>query len=364
MRIVHLAKFYPPEFGGIESVTEALAEDHAALGHDVHVVCFTRGLQRIEKTNGVNVRRIKVKKEMASQPLSFTYIAECVNVARTASVVHVHAPNLLAALGVLRLPKQIKVVVHWHADIENKGILGRLVGPLERAMLRRANVVIATSQAYADASAMLNKVKAKLEIIPIGIADMPIGKSHRFSAPPYVLCVGRLVPYKGFNVMLQAVALMSSNIEFRVVGSGPMRDDLEAQAGRLGIMRRVNFLGRVEQDELQALMAGAVAFCLPSLNRSEAFGVVLLEAMRAGRAIVGTKIPGSGVPWVNSTGINVSVGDPSALAQAIDYLIANPEEVKRLGGLARSRFEDEFTQNRMSNKCLRLYEDLMVSSSA
>ena len=359
MKIVHFAKFYPPEYGGIESVTEALAEDHAAEGHDVEVVCFTRELPQLEQVGRLSLRRVKVQKEIASQPLAISYLNACKAAARNADVVHVHTPNMLAALAVLRLPRHVRLVIHWHADIENKGTLGRLVRPIERAILRRADIIVTTTKAYAEASSTLAGFKDRVRVVPIGIADVARASKLEVATPPYVLFVGRLVPYKGLNVLLDAIPLVKSNVEFHIVGTGPQLAELREQTQRLGIADRVRFLGRVEEDQLNDLMVGAAVFCLPSVNRLEAFGVVLLEAMRAGRAIISTNIPGSGVPWVNATGLNVPVRDPRALAEGIVQLLADPEEAARLGRLARSRFENDFSRELMSRRFLRLYHQLL-----
>lgn len=359
MKIVHFAKFYPPEYGGIESVTQALAEDHAAAGHDVEVVCFTRNAPHFEQVGRLKLRRVKVQKEIASQPLAVSYLAACEVASRNANVVHVHTPNMLAALAVMRLPRHVPVIIHWHADIENKGTIGLLVRPMERAMLRRANVVVTTTQAYADASSALTAFQDRVKVIPIGIADTTHVPTFEVSTPPYVLFVGRLVPYKGLDVLLDAIAMVRSRVDFRIVGIGPQLNELKAQSVRLGIADRVDFMGRLGEDQLHNLMEGAAIFCLPSINRLEAFGVVLLEAMRAGRAVISTDIPGSGVPSVNSSGINIPVQDPIALAEAIDRLLADPEETARLGRIARSNFERNFSRRLMSDHFLCLYRSLL-----
>lgn len=363
MKISHFAKFYPPDYGGIESVTQALAEDHAAAGHDVEVVCFSRDAEEVDRQGRLTLRRVKMQTEISSQPLAATYLKSCARAARNADVVHVHTPNVLAALATLRLPRSVQIVIHWHADIEGKGVLGHLVRPIEQAMLRRAGRVVTTSKAYAKASPALELFSDRIEVIPIGIADLEHPVDLEKDAKPYVLFVGRLVPYKGLGVLLDAIAQVSSNAEFRIVGVGPEETALKAQADRLGIIDRVAFMGRVDLDCLRALFSQAELFCLPSVNRLEAFGVVLLEAMRAGRAIIATDIPGSGVAWVNSAGVTVPANNSAALAEALDRLLADPQEVKRLGVEARTRFEREFARESMSARFLGLYEELARQAS-
>ncbi|WP_226698673.1 glycosyltransferase [Qipengyuania gaetbuli] len=359
MKIVHFGKYYPPEYGGIESVTEALAEDHAAKGHNVDVVCFTRGAACMERKGRLTLRRIRVWAEKVSQPLALSYVQACIRAGQDADLVHVHTPNVLAALAVCLLPRHTPAIVHWHADIAGKGIMGRLVRPIERAMLRRASLVVVTTKAYGDTSAALAPFSDRIKVIPIGIADLENPPESKSVQRPYVLFVGRLVPYKGLSVLLDAISRVESDAEFRIVGVGPQETALKKQAQRLAISNRVTFMGRVDEARLQEQFAGAAVFCLPSVNRLEAFGVVLLEAMRAGRAIIATDIPGSGVPWVNSSGINVPVEDPKALAEVLDFLLADSEEIFRLGESARARFEKEFSRELMSARFLEVYEEVL-----
>lgn len=359
MRIVHFAKYYPPEYGGIESVTEALAEDHSDAGNDVEVVCFTKATSDVDRRGRLVIRRVRAQTEKMSQPIAVGYLAACAQAALEADIIHVHLPNILAALAVLRLPRSKRVVLHWHADVEGKGLMGRLIRPLERAMLRRADLIVTTTENYAAASSALRPYSERLETIPIGIADKGTPSSTTIEMPPHVLFVGRLVPYKGLTCLLKAAADVRSDVEFRIIGVGPQETELKGLVRSLGISHKVRFLGRVGSAELEEHLESAALFCLPSINRLEAFGVVLLEAMRASRAVIATDIDGSGVPWVNSTGVTFPVGDHEALAREIDRLLANPAEIARLGREGRTRFEREFLRRDMSKRFLKSYSRIL-----
>ncbi len=359
LKILHLGKFYPPEHGGIESVTAALAEDHDAAGHRVEVVCFTRGIADLaEQEAGPTVRRHRAKRAVASQPLSWDYVVAGWRGMRRADVVHVHLPNLLAAFVAAIAPHRMRVVLHWHADIAGKGLLGLLARPVEWLALARANAVICTSPTYLKSSEALRSWQHKAHVIPIGIADRPMRNVGR-SADPFVLFVGRLVPYKGVSVLLQAVAQMKSGARVVIVGRGPMQASLMEEAESLGVARRVVFTGAVEDEVLGRLFDEASVFCLPSVNRLEAFGVVLLEAMRAGCPTVASDIPGSGVGWVNVEGLSFPVADEIALAKQIDRLIAEPALAKALSERARDRFVGQFRRETMSDRVMMLYRALL-----
>ena len=361
MRIVHLGKFYPPEWGGIESVTEALAVEHTAAGHKVDVVCFTKGLRETSESSPT-VRRFRVFFGISSQPISLSYFINALKVGRNADILHVHAPNILAALVSIFMPKHVKIVVQWHADIEEKGLIGHLVRPLERAMLKRANEVVCTTPVYAAESITLQPFLHKISTVPLGIDEI-VPNTGSNSLGDYVLFVGRLVPYKGLSILLDAIPHVEKNVRFVLVGEGPEEQALRAQADRLGINDRVLFFGKAKNSCLNSLYANAQLFCLPSVNRLEAFGVVLLEAMRANLPLVTTDIPGSGVAWVNQdrvTGRVVPTNDPKALGSAIDEILETDDIRLKYAKEAHARFLTNFTQTRMAIQFLDIYEKLIT----
>ena len=194
MHIVHLGKYYPPEYGGIESVTEALAVDHAHAGNTVEVVCFTREAPGIATEGNLTIRRHGVLAKISSKPLSLGYMLYGIRRARDADIVHVHMPNILAALAAILAGRKPRIVVHWHADIEEKGVLGRIVRPIETLLLKRANAIVPTSRTYCEASSSLQVFFSKVRIIPIGISDIERRRKRRNVEPRQILFVGRLVP--------------------------------------------------------------------------------------------------------------------------------------------------------------------------
>lgn len=377
--VLHLGKFYPPDNGGIESVTAALARGTVAAGMATTVLCFEEHGRGDAQDCGVTVRRVPVIK-IASQPLAMTYLREAVRRARNSDIVHVHLPNMLAALAVTRIGPGPKVVLHWHSDVVGKGLLAHLTRPIERAMLRRADKVICTSQAYADASPTLRPFSEKVEVVPIGVADvpararapdalralLPLEMRQHVDGRPLILAVGRLVPYKGFSVLIDAAARMTTDATVVIVGGGPLEAELQAQIASADAGRRVLLAGRVDDATLAALQGLATLFCMPSVERSEAFGVALVEAMAHGLPVVATQIPGSGVPWVNldgQSGINVPPKNPLELAAALDKLLQNHSLRELLALGARSRYESLFTVQRSINETLGLYAQLMSSGN-
>ena len=376
-RIVHFGKYYFPDAGGIESVTASLARGASAAGHSVSVVCFQKtSTQNEEIIEGVRVIRAPIAVMVASQPLGLNYFLQCVHVAKGADVVHLHVPNMLGALCALFVNRKIRLLVHWHSDVINKGFLGKVLSPLESTLLRRADCIVATSQAYADASETLAPFRNKITIVPIGVPDtkyegtasvLPPFIRERIKEKKIILSVGRLVPYKGFNILIEGAKHLLADSVVVIVGSGPLQQDLQQAIDTAGVSDRVLMAGRLSDATLHALFEQAVLYCLPSTYRAEAFGVVLLEAMAYGLPVVATNIPGSGVPWVNqhgTTGLNVPVGDSEALAKTCNQILGSTELQSRLSRGARQRFLTEFTEEISVKRMMATYDRLVATCSA
>ncbi|NDY93419.1 glycosyltransferase [Ideonella livida] len=392
-RVVHWAKFYPPHRGGMESVAAALAQAACQDGASVEVVAFdpARRPAAAPPADGLpapRVLRCPVRWALASQPLSWRYLWRAWRTARQASLVHLHAPNMLALLPALLLPRQgpgrVPLVVHWHSDVVDKGWLGRLVAPLERALLRRADRVIVTSAPYAQGSLRLRQVRGLRErqrVVPIGVAAPGAGRASPdpgdgaatlagvqdwLAGRRLLLALGRLVPYKGFEVLLQALTRVDPRAALVLVGQGPQADALQAQVQALGLADRVRLLPEVDDAGRDALLSAAQVFCLPSVARAEAFGVVLVEAMAHGVPVVATHIPGSGVPWVNQhmvSGLNVPPGDAAALAAALNQLLADEPLRRHLAQGARQRHQEAFSQARAWAATLAVYREVLPENA-
>lgn len=381
-RILHIGKFYPPDNGGIESVTASLARGAAMAGHSVSVHCFAEHATEDATDFGVHIYRVPQLIKISSQPLGFRYLLRGWLLALKSEVIHVHTPNMLAALLTLFLPKRVKIIIHWHSDVVGKGLAGRLFSPLEAAMLKRSDRVICTSQSYADASKAVQPFIEKVTVVPLGVPDtrslslMELGVPAGHSVPeqlrrhmagrPVVLCVGRLVPYKGYSILIDAAKLMHTDAAIIIVGGGPLAGELQKKINELDLNHRIVMAGRVEPKTLAELQFSTTVYCMPSNERSEAFGVALLEAMVWSLPLVATQIPGSGVPWVNlhgQSGLNVPPGDAVALAEALDKLLtdANLREKFALG--ARARFEALFTEQKSVDATLSVYQDVLKLKS-
>jgi glycosyltransferase involved in cell wall biosynthesis len=372
-KIVHFAKYFAPDSGGIESVTFSTAKGAVSAGHEVAVVCFSRDFLYVDTIiDCIRVLRMPISTLVSSQPISFSYFLKCILIARNADLVHLHAPNMLAALCALFIPKKVPLLVHWHSDVVGKGYLAKVFRPLEFLLLLRADSIVVTSQAYADSSASLKRFLSKIAVVPIGVVDVNRVESNiqasstihaQLDQKRIILAVGRLVEYKGFQILIEAVRYLQQNAHVVIVGDGPLYQELKNLIEIRGLDDRIVLAGRVSESMLKELYSQAYIFCLSSISRAEAFGVVLLEAMAHGVPIVASDIAGSGVPWVNLhglSGFNFPAGDPEALAEACNLILSSPELRDKLAAGARQRFLDRFTERESINRLLVTYDGLLA----
>lgn len=176
--------------------------------------------------------------------------------------------------------------------------------------------------------------------------------------------VGRLVPIKDVGTFLRAIAELAPampDLEAVIVGDGPERGSLESLSRDLGLDRLCHFVGW--RSDMAAVYAALDVVALSSLN--EGSPVSLIEAMAAGRAVVGTRV--GGVPEVirdGATGVLVSPSDPPALARALAGLLDDPDARRKLGNDARDEARERWTAARLLRDIERLYDDLLVSGDA
>jgi len=374
MKVLQLAKFYPPECGGIETIVRELTEGLNRAGWATDVLCAHRHPRSLDEIDpqGCRVVRAGSLGTLQSTSVSPALMGWARRLLPAYDIVHVHMPNPLATLALWQARPQAKVVVHWHSDVVRQRLALKLYEPLQRWLLSRADAVIVTSQAYADASPALQPWRHKLAVVPLGIGDnLPRTDPGRVAAlraawsdRRIIFALGRMAPYKGFDVLIEAAARLPDDAVVLVGGTGPCLRRHRAHVARLALGEKVHFLGPISEDDLTTYYQAADVFCMPSLTRAEAFGVALLEAMSAGRPVVCSDIEGSGLPWVNQhgvTGLTVKPGSPVELGNALRRVLDDPAWAASLGASGRQRFLARFTGAAMVAATVALYERLADS---
>lgn len=372
MKSLQLTKFYPPVRGGIESVSYELVNGLNARAVDTDVLCAHTALETVRELgpDGKKITRAASFGKLLSTSMAPALISELWKVRKAYDVIHVQLPDPMANLALWLTRPSAKIVLHWQSDIINQPRALKLYEPLQRWMLNRADVIVTSSQAYADASPWLQPFRHKVMAIPLGIQPPPEAAKEagelreKYAGRKIIFSLGRMTYYKGFGVLIDAAAQLPESCVVLVGGGGELLDTYREEVRRRGLENRIKFLGPLGEREALAHFQGCDVFCLPSIVRAEAFGVVLLEAMAAGRPIVTTNIPGSGVPWVNAdgvSGINVPPSDPAELAKALSALCQDDALRQRYGNAGRERFHALFTAEKMVSATEELYRKLMMT---
>ncbi|MCR4761531.1 MAG: glycosyltransferase [Oscillospiraceae bacterium] len=354
-RLLITGKAYDPHIGGIETVMQQTAEYMRRYAKTKVLCCRdTIGLTRKDKIGGVPVTYAGSFGTIASCPMSLSYIGTFRRKVMTADTVELHLPFPLADLALLLSGYRGRVVVAWHSDVVRQKLILPLYQPLMKWLLKRADAILVATQAHIDSSPYLKPFREKCVIVPYGIdpavyADRPhqqplTGMLHDKTAKK-ILFTGRLVYYKGADVLLEAFSRLQGNAELFLAGTGVLEPELRERAKALGAEHRVHFLGRRMTSDLRDMFADCDFFVLPSVANSEAFGIVQLEAMVYGKPVINTALP-TGVPLVSPdgvTGLTVPPSDPDALAAAMDRLIADDALREQYGKAARTRVLQEYS---------------------
>ena len=370
MRVVHVYKDYPPVLGGIEGHLQLLAEGQARRGLEVTVLVTSSGRRTtVREENGVRVIRAGRWGSLSSAPLSpalFTRLRRL-----EPDVVHLQFPYPPGEMTQLASGRGRALVISYQSDIVRQRLLGLLYRPIMHRVLARADRILASSEAYLESSPVLRRWAAKTTVVSLGV-DV-----ERFAAPdpervaeirrrwdgPLLLFVGRLRYYKGVDDLIAAMAELDATL--LIGGSGPMAEGWRRLARASPAAERIVFLGDVEDAELPAYHAAADVFVLPSSRRSEAFGIAQVEAMASGTPVVSTEL-GTGTSFVNrdgETGLVVAARDPQALAAAIGRLLDQPDLRRELGEHGQRRSREELGADRMVERVISVYEELLDSRS-
>jgi rhamnosyl/mannosyltransferase len=364
MRVLQLGKFYPPHYGGIETALKDICEGLCKRVDLTTLVASDSGARVEESIAGVQIVRLANWGSVFSQPIT----PQLVSMIREAEpdIVHLHAPNPLAMLSCAIAGVRGKLIVHYHSDIVRQKQLAKLFGPWLNRTLTRADAIIVGSRELLEMSTVLAKWRHKCVVISYGIdlrrfasIDRSATISNQVGSRPQILAVGRLTYYKGFEYLIRSMA--SVDAELTIAGEGELRPDLTRLIAELGLGDRVRLRGAVSEDTLLKLYAGADLFCLPSCENSEAFGLVMVEAMACGLPVISTDLP-TGVRAVNQhnvTGLVVEPGNANALSEAINTVIADPALRRRMGAAGRLCAARQFNRDLMAQRILDLYRGVL-----
>ncbi len=372
MRIVQVCPWFHPHVGGVETHVSALARELVRRGHEVTVVTsrYDRALPEREEWEGVQVLRAKTRAVWLRTPYAPATRAAVAGL--DADIVHAHSPPPLTSYYAARAcaRRGLPLVITLHCDIEVPTLLGPLVESayrhtLEPATLRRAARLIVTTSTYAATSRAVWRYNP--EVVPNAVDlhryrpevdGRPARERH--GIPPgesVVLAVGRMVPHKGMENLIEA-AVHVPYARFLLVGGGPELDSLRRFAARLGVADRVAFAGQVPGEILPAYFAACDVFALPSVSRLEAFGIVALEAMATGKPVVVSDIPGVREVITDGTeGLLADPVNPEDLALKLRTLLADDRKRAVMGRAGREAVERSYSIEGVVDRIERVYRE-------
>jgi len=370
-RLLEVTKAFYPVIGGVEKTVYDLAT-MASDEFDVTVLAVSENRHSsVETMKGFTICKVGKLAKVFSAPLSLQYIPKFRELARSADIIHLHSPYPLGELALHLTRVEVPIVLTYIFDVVRQRILAPAYNPLLRAVLRRANRIVACNPNTPDSSPILRPCRDRISVIPYGIRpekfvldeaeQISVRSLKKGFSRPLVLFVGRLVYYKGAEYLVRAAADVEA--DFVIIGSGPLRAGLVELASELGISSRIRFLEHLPRPEMLAYFHACDLFVLPSVAESEAFGLVLLEAMACGKPMVTTEL-GTGTSWINQhgeTGFVVPPRDPNALAEAIQRLVSDEGLRRKMGQAAYDRVCKVFTRREFGESYIRLFKELLAA---
>ena len=280
---------------------------------------------------------------------------------------HIHFPFPLADTALLLSGYKGRVVVSWHSDIVRQKKLMFFYKPLMKKLLERADCIITATQGHISGSDYLPEYRDKCVVIPYGInleeylsvERSPIlTEKCTYNGSIKVFFTGRLVYYKGVDVLIRAFTKVK-NCELFIAGTGVLENELKEITKKRNIEDIVHFMGFLPDEQLKQAYADCDIFVLPSVAKSEAFGIVQLEAMAYGKPVINTRLD-SGVPYVSihgRTGFTVKPSNPAQLAKAINILARNKKLREKFGKNAALRVRNNFNEKDVIKKLRDVLED-------
>lgn len=373
MKVLHFGRFYNNSFGGIERQVSLLLPVLGLKNKVANLVAHDHwGYEEVKQPN-YPVYKVPSLGLLAGTPICPTMplVARQLCKSENYEIAHLHFPDPMSHLAAYFLPAHVRLVISWHSDIIKQRNLLRFYRPFLEHISRRADAIVAATPKHFSSSTQIPQSisEDKKHVVPYGIdfsyldnvqARVQAKKIRQdFEGNQQIFAVGRHVYYKGFEYLIRAMVNLRDTV-LLLGGSGPLTESLKQLCAELGLEDRVIFLGRIPDDLLPTYFHSCDVFCMPSVEPSEAFGLVQAEAMACGKPVVCCEL-GNGVTYVNrhrETGLVVPPRDVCALASALSELLRDEALRLRMGAAANERVRAEFTIEAMTRGMLTIYSQL------
>lgn len=381
LRLLHVGKYFPPHYGGIETFMSQLMQEQAKDGVAVFAIVhqnYKSWQSKLKLWENCKVFFVKSFGQVLYAPISPAFPVSLFRVINTEKphVVHVHMPNL-SAFWLLLLPILSKVkpiiIIHWHSDVVGAvpDLKIKLMYPIyrlfERLLLNKARSIICTSPNYLSTSEPLQKYLNKCQVIPLGLSSVEKLVSVVGSSQAVVLkltIIGRLTYYKGHELLIRAIYALRQKgirVELNIVGRGELTDRIQNLCVEFELEKQVAFHGRVSDKQKFKILKNSDLLCLPSIERTEAFGMVLLEAAAIGIPSLVSNVEGSGMSYVvkdHVTGLIFENNSLESLVLKLQWASKNKLDLRMMGSAAFERYKSEFIMSNVHEKIKDVYREL------
>ncbi|AIT08981.1 glycosyl transferase [Candidatus Francisella endociliophora] len=369
MKILHVFKsFYPYTYGGIEKfiheLSIAMAKKYDA---EIHILAMGKKNETIKK-DFYTLHFANTNLNMASTTFSFSAIKTFRELSKQIDIIHYHFPYPFADLLHMICKPKKPYIITYHSDIIKQKKLMMLYKPLMKKFLNGAEVILPTSPNYLESSEALKEIQAPKKVIPMSLneKDYEIDEKNYQSwkktigFEKFFIYIGGLRYYKGLDVLIDA--MKEQDYPLVIVGDGNQREYLEQKA-KQNNLQNIKFVGALDDKDKLSLLKLSYALVLPSNVRTEAFGLVLLEASIFAKPMITCEI-GTGTTFVNidkQTGLVAKPNDSQDLAKNLKELWQDEQKAQEYGKNARSRFDDIFDLDKMVESYKSVYDEVIES---
>ena len=365
--ITHIFKTYFPDTqGGLEEAIRQIGKHSIANGYKVNVVSISKN--PAERTiDGINCKSYRFSFGNDSMPISVPLMLNFRQVIDETDIIQLHYPYPMGDFLSLIYNVKKPIIVTFHCEILGRPLIRAIYEPFARAILKRAAVIVPTSQNLINSTPLLQKFNHKTKVINLWLDE------HRFDIiksvdngflkqvenyKNFALFVGVLRWYKGVDVLLDVAKKIKGNIV--IVGKGPLREHIEKRIVDDGISN-VFLTGYMTDDQVAHLFKSCKFTVLPSISPAEAFGQVLLESSYYSKPMITTEL-GTGTSYVNKhnkTGFVVKPGSVEEMTEAMNCLFTDCERSKEFGDNSYKRLKENFTATVQGDKYIEIYNQLL-----
>ncbi len=377
MKVAHIVSTFPPYKAGVGNAAYHISWELSQLGCDVTVFTIsTKGFYEMDASLPFKVMRLRPWFWYGNAG----FVPQLLWRLRDFDIIHLHYPFFGGAemLYLRDLVRPLNIIIHYHMDVVGDGVMKYLFALHSKHVMPRilgqANKIIVTSMDYAKRSLLKDRLAVQADKfieIPLGvdpevfkprITSKDLIQRYGLRNKKVILFVGALDRahyFKGVNYLIKAFQLISSNDAYRliIVGGGNLKPTYESLVVNFGLERKVLFAGTLPDDTLPLYYNLANVLVFPSIDSSEAFGMVALEAMASGLPVIASDLPGvRSVVVKGLTGLLFKPKDVTYLAKQIHYLLENPQVCNKFGKQGRARVLERYTWQVVGKQVYDVYQ--------